>query len=145
MLWDKFGINENHLCLTILQFLTIDVFIFLFFSFSFLSSGTYENFKKHRLCCQFPVWSFTLISCLECPVEYLYSSFIPPKDTHKRKHLYACVITICCAFTQHIKWNCTVQYKSHETVGIFDTPCTDMLHLNYFHNAYFPRLPAKIK
>lgn len=66
---------------------------------------------------------------------------------HKRKQLYASVITICFAFTQHIKWSCTVQEKkkSYQTMEIFDTPCADMLHLKYFHNAYFPRLPAEIK
>lgn len=44
----------------------------------------------------------------------LWSTCIPylsPQHTHthKRKHLYACVITICFAFTRYIKRNCAVQ------------------------------------
>lgn len=58
-----------------------DWFFFLFF----LSLGTYENVRKHGLCYQFPVWCFSLISRLECPVEDFYSLFTPPQHTHKKK------------------------------------------------------------
>lgn len=71
------------------------------FFFSFWSLGTYENVRKRGLCYQFPVWCFSLISCLECPVEDFYSLFTPPNIHTKRKQLYAYAFTICFAFTQH--------------------------------------------
>lgn len=90
---------------------------------------------------QFPVCFLSLISCLECPVVDLYPLFI---SSPKKQQLYACVITICFA-SPNILGGIRLYRELYQPVEICDTSHADMLHLNYFLNAYFSRLSVEIQ
>lgn len=109
----KFWINANDGVLPLLQLLTIDVFIFLFF---FLSSGIDSGSNSLSdlslsLAVLSAMWS-TCIPYLSPELTHAHSRTHTHTHTHKRKHLYACVITICLAFPKILS-GITLYSKNH--------------------------------